>query len=151
VLAHDGRLLVVDSDALEPQPLVAAKLAAYRARYPEIREVVGHVSDAERVFSYRALRIARGDTIDLPGFDENAWMPMAGFESRSMADVAAEFRAVREATLALFGSFSAAAWLRIGSASGHPISARALAWILAGHERHHLRILAERYFPNLKS
>ncbi len=78
-------------------------------------------------------------------------MPMAGFEARSMADVAAEFRAVREATLALFNSFSAEAWLRIGSASGHPVSARALAWILAGHERHHLRILAERYFPNLKS
>jgi len=132
---------------------ISDKSAGYRYADGKwsIREVVGHVSDAERVFSYRALRIARGDTIDLPGFDENTWMPMAGFEARSMADVAAEFRAVREATLALFNSFSAEAWLRIGSASGHPVSARALAWILAGHERHHLSILAERYFPNLKS
>ena len=113
--------------------------------------MIGHISDAERVFSYRALRIARGDTIDLPGFDENAWVPMGGFEARSMADVAAEFRAVRDATLPLFGSFTAEAWPRIGSASGHPVSARALAWILAGHERHHLRVLAERYFPHLKS
>lgn len=116
-----------------------------------IREVVGHVSDTERVFCYRALRIARGDTVDLLAFDENAWVPMGGFEVRSMADVVAEFRAVREATLALFGSFSAEAWLRIGSASGYPISARALGWIAAGHERHHLRVLAERYFPHLKS
>jgi hypothetical protein len=116
-----------------------------------IREVIGHVADAERVFSYRALRIARGDTIDLPGFDENAWVPMGAFEARPMADVAAEFRAVRDATLALFGSFTAEAWPRTGSASGHPVSARALAWIVAGHERHHLRVLAERYFPHLKS
>ena len=130
---------------------ISDKEAAYR--YAEgkwsIREVIGHVSDTERVFSYRALRIARGDTVELPGFDENAWMPMAGFEGRSMADVAAELRAVRDATLALFASFSAEAWLRVGSASGHPVSARAMAWILAGHERHHLRILAERYLPHL--
>jgi hypothetical protein len=132
---------------------ISDKHAAYR--YAEgkwsLREVVGHVSDTERVFSYRALRIARGDTVELPGFNENAWMPMAGFEDRSMADVAAEFRAVRDATLALLASFSAEAWLRIGSASGHPVSVRAMAWILAGHERHHLRILEERYFPHLKS
>jgi hypothetical protein len=131
---------------------ISDKQAAYR--YAEgkwsIREVIGHISDAERVFSYRALRIARGDTIELPGFDENAWMPMAGFEGRSMADVADELQAVRDATLALFRSFGADAWRRIGSASGHPVSARALAWIVAGHERHHLRILAERYVPNLK-
>ncbi|MEZ4413341.1 MAG: DinB family protein [Gemmatimonadales bacterium] len=132
---------------------ISDKLAAYRYADGKwsIREVIGHVADAERVFSYRALRIARGDTIDLPGFDENAWVPMAGFEARSMADVAAEFRAVRDASLALFSSFSAEAWARIGSASGHPVSARALAWILAGHERHHLRILEERYFPHLNS
>jgi hypothetical protein len=131
---------------------ISDKGAGYR--YAEgkwsIREVIGHVCDAERVFSYRALRIARGDTIDLPGFDENAWVPMGAFEERSMADVAAELRAVRGASIALFSSFTAEAWLRIGSASGHPVSTRALAWILAGHERHHLRILAERYFPNLK-
>jgi len=122
----------------------------YDAGKWSIREVVGHVSDAERVFAYRALRIARGDTVELPGFDENAWVPASGCDRRTLADIAAEFRAVREASLALFHSFDDEAWIRIGSASGHPVSARALAWILAGHERHHLRVLAERYFPKLK-
>ncbi|HEX5005271.1 MAG TPA: DinB family protein [Gemmatimonadales bacterium] len=123
-------------------------------RYAEgkwsIREVAGHVADAERVFAYRALRIARGDPTPLAGFDENAWMPMAGFEARSLADVAAELRAVREATLALFRSIDQAAWGRSAVASGHPVTARALAWIIAGHERHHLRVLGERYLPRLE-
>jgi len=153
----DGDLLTTLRSQRESTAAVLAGISDKGAglRYAEgkwsIREVVGHVADAERVFSYRALRIARGDTIDLPGFDENVWVPMAGFEGRSMADVAAEFRAVREATLTLFDSFDAEAWLRIGSASGHLVSARALAWILAGHERHHVRVLRERYFPHLKS
>ncbi|TFG46827.1 MAG: DinB family protein [Gemmatimonadales bacterium] len=154
--APDGDLLTALRDQRDSTTAVLAGISDTQAgfRYAEgkwsIREVVGHVSDVERVFSCRALRIARGDTIDLPGFDENVWVPMAGFEARSMADVATEFRAVREATLALFGSFSAEAWLRIGSASGHPASARALGWIVAGHELHHHRVLAERYFPHLK-
>lgn len=153
----DGDLLATLEAQRSSTAAVLAGISDRQAafRYAEgkwsIREVIGHISDAERVFSYRALRIARGDTIDLPGFDENAWVPMGGFEERSMADVAAELRAVRDASLALFASFSAEAWLRTGSASGHPVSARALAWILAGHERHHLRILAERYFPQLTS
>lgn len=114
-----------------------------------IREVFGHLADAERVFTYRALRIARGDATPLPGFDENAWMPFAGFDRRSLADVAAEFHSVREGSLALFRSFDAEAWLRIGTASAHPVSVRALAWILAGHERHHVRVIHERYLPNV--
>lgn len=122
-------------------------------RYAEgkwsIKEVIGHIADAERVFSYRALRIARGDATPLPGFDEDAWMPPANFDRRALADIAAELVAVRGSTLALFHSFEAEAWLRVGSASGHAISARALAWILTGHERHHLRVLAERYLPGL--
>lgn len=114
-----------------------------------LREVIGHLADAERVFSYRALRMARADTTPLPSFDENAWMAPANFDRRPLAEVAAELRAVRESTLALFRSFDADAWPRLGTASGHPISARALAWITSGHEAHHLRVLAERYLPNL--
>ena len=116
-----------------------------------VREVIGHLADSERVFSYRALRVARADTTPLPGFDENAWMPEAGFDRRTLADVAAEFRTVRDSTLALFHGFDASAWPRLGTASGHPISARALAWIISGHEAHHLRVLAERYLPHLGS
>ena len=114
-----------------------------------IKEVIGHISDAERVFSYRALRVARADVTPLPGFNEDAWIPPAGFDRRTLADIAAELHAVRGATLALFRSFDAEAWARIGTASNHPISARALGWIAAGHERHHLRVLEERYLPHL--
>ena len=114
-----------------------------------IKEVIGHISDAERVFAYRALRIARADVTPLPGFDENAWMPAAGFDRLTLAELAAGLRAVRESTLALFRGFPAEAWARLGTASGHPVSVRALAYILTGHERHHLRVLHERYLPHL--
>ena len=116
-----------------------------------VKEVIGHLADSERVFSYRALRVARADATPLPSFDENAWMPEAGFDRRTLADIAAEFRAVRDSTLALFHGLDADAWPRLGTASGHPISARALAWIISGHEAHHLRVLAERYLPHLGS
>ena len=114
-----------------------------------VKEVIGHLADSERVFAYRALRVARADATPLASFDENAWMPEAGFDRRTLADIAAEFRAVRDGTLALFHGFDASAWPRVGTASGHPISARALAWIISGHEAHHLRVLAERYLPQL--
>jgi hypothetical protein len=115
-----------------------------------IKEVIGHVADAERVFTYRALRVARADATPLPGFDENAWMAPAAFDRRTLADLAADLRAVRESTLTLFHGFDADAWPRLGTASNHPISTRALAWIVAGHEVHHLRILSERYLPRLR-
>lgn len=152
----DGDLLLTLEQQRDSTAAVLAGISDARAgfRYAEgkwsVREVVGHVADAERVFAYRALRFARGDSTDLPGFDENAWMPESGFDARTLADVAAELRAVRESTLALFRSIRAEAWPRSGRASGHPVSARALAWILAGHERHHMRILAERYLPHLR-
>lgn len=110
-----------------------------------LREVIGHLADSERVISYRALRVARADATPLPSFDEDAWMAPANFERRALAEVAAEFRAVRESTLALFRGFDAEAWPRVGTASNHPISARALAWIISGHEAHHVRVLRERY------
>jgi uncharacterized damage-inducible protein DinB len=110
-----------------------------------VKEVLGHVTDAERIFAYRLLRIARGDATPLPGFEENAYVAAAGFDARPMADVAAEWRAVREATLALLGTLDAAALERRGTASGYPVSARALVWIIAGHPAHHLSVLRERY------
>lgn len=110
-----------------------------------VKEVVGHICDAERVFSYRILRFARGDTTPLPGFDENLWVPQAGCDRRSLADLAAELRSVRGATLALVRSLDAAAVARGGTASSHPITVRALIYIAAGHEGHHLAILRERY------
>jgi hypothetical protein len=110
-----------------------------------IREVAGHLADAERVFSYRAMRFARGDGTALPGFDENAYVRNAALDSTPLAEHAAHFAAVRDASIALFSQFNDSELARRGMASGYPVSVRALAYVIAGHERHHLEILRTRY------
>lgn len=110
-----------------------------------IKEVIGHLADTERVMAYRAARAARGDATPLPPFDENLWVANAGFGARTLADLVAELRAVRAATVAFFAPLTGEEAARRGVASGHEITARALAWIIAGHERHHAAILKERY------
>jgi len=112
-----------------------------------IKEVVGHLSDSERVFSYRAMRIARGDQTPLPGFEQNDYVKNGNFAEQSLADLVAEFGFVRASTLALFRSLNAEAWIRRGTASNNPVTVRALAFIIAGHELHHREILKDRYFP----
>jgi len=102
-------------------------------------EIVGHLADTERVFAYRALSFARNDPAPLPGMDPDGFMAGANFADRSLADVVAEFVAVRRASVALVRSLDAAAWTRSGVADGNPISVRALAYIMAGHELHHAR------------
>jgi hypothetical protein len=110
-----------------------------------VKEVVGHLADAERVFAYRALRFARGDAAPLAGFDENTYVPAGRFDRRPFASILEEFSAVRGGTLALFTSLDEQAWARQGTANASPISVRALGWIIAGHELHHMAILRERY------
>ena len=110
-----------------------------------IKEIVGHLADTERIMAYRALRIARGDETPLPGFDENAYVPPAKFDARPLSDLVAELRTTRAATLALFRSFDDDAWRRRGTASGKPISVRAIGYMIPGHERHHMEILRTRY------
>jgi len=110
-----------------------------------LREVIGHLSDAERIFSHRLLRFARNDQTALPGFDENAYVPEGRFEQRTLADVAREFTAVRESSLALVQNLDAETMLRRGTANGKVMSVRALAWVMAGHELHHLGVVRERY------
>ena len=110
-----------------------------------LRELLGHVIDAERVFAYRAMRIARGDTTALPGFDEKAWVPASGANQRTLADLLAELRAVRNATVALLRHLPEEGVTRMGTASNNPVSVRALAWIIAGHPIHHLGVVRERY------
>jgi DinB superfamily len=110
-----------------------------------IRELVGHVCDAERVFGYRAFCIGRGEAAALPGFDENAYVESSGSESLPLAGLAEEFGAVRLANLLAFRRISADAWRNVGNANGSPISVRGLAYIMAGHARHHMAILRERY------
>ena len=118
-------------------------------RYAEgkwsIRELLGHVVDGERVFTYRALRFGRGDTTELPGFDQDVFVRGANFEERTIADIAAELDHVRVTTVDLFRNFSDEALQRRGVASSNPVSVRALAWIIAGHAKHHFDILRERY------
>jgi DinB superfamily len=128
------------------RPLDEAKaLYRYAPGKWSIKESLTHITDVERVMSYRALRIGRADETPLPGFDENVYVPNSRAEDRPLADLCAELLAVRESTLTLLGSFDAAALVRRGTSNAGPISVRALLWIIAGHERHHTRILADRY------
>jgi hypothetical protein len=110
-----------------------------------IREALNHVSDTERVFVFRALWFGRGFDAPLPGFDQNVAVPMARSDEVSWARHVEDFRAVRQATLTLFRSLPAEAWMRSGVASDNPVTVRALAYITAGHAAHHMAILRERY------
>ena len=124
-------------------------------RYAEgkwtVKEVLGHMADTERVFSYRLLRIARNDQTPLAGFDENAWAATAPHVHRVMRDIADEMVAVRRSTLALIWSLDAAAISRQGLANNKSITARAIVWIMAGHAQHHLDILKDRYGLRLEA
>lgn len=110
-----------------------------------VRQVFGHLSDAERVFGYRAACIARGDTTPLPGFDQDTYMESARFDEIPLADLADELVHLRLANLPTFRRLVPDDWDRRGTASGFPVTVRALAYVLAGHVRHHVAILDERY------
>jgi len=110
-----------------------------------LKQVIGHMSDNERIQSYRLLRIARGDKTNLPGYEQDELVPNGPFEAWSLDQLAEDYRTVRDATLSLLRGLRADDWKRIGSANGNPVSARALACINVGHELHHLRIIEERY------
>ncbi len=120
-----------------------------RYRYEDgkwsIKEVFGHLLDAERIFGTRALCIARGDTQPLPGFDENSYVTNAAFDERPLDSIIDEWFLIRDANLRLFASFSNEDLSRIGIANGKSITPRAIIWTIAGHTVHHLRILRERY------
>jgi len=118
-------------------------------RYAEgkwsVREVVGHLIDTERVFSFRAAHVARGDGAPLPGMDQEIWASASNAHDRPLAELLAEWSAVRRSTLALFRGLPQEAWDRRGLASGAEVTVRALAAIILGHERHHRQILCQRY------
>jgi hypothetical protein len=110
-----------------------------------VKELVSHLSDTERIFCYRALRFARGDATPLAAFDENAYALEMYADERPMADLMEELFDVRRATLSFFRGLRGDAWARRGVASGKTVSVRAMAYAIAGHARHHLEVLAERY------
>jgi len=111
------------------------------------REVIGHLSDCERVFAYRAMRIARGDMTVLPSFDENAYVPAAQFERRTLKSVLGEFLGVRSATIGLVEGLTDEFAARVGNIGSGQMSVRAILYLVAGHELHHLRLFRERYLP----
>ena len=109
-----------------------------------IKQVVGHLTDSERVFGYRALRFARGDSTPLPGFDENAYAKAIRLDDIPLGDLLAEFLSLRRSHVAFFEHLSDEAWQRRGTANNAAVTVRALAYILVGHERHHASILRKR-------
>ncbi len=110
------------------------------------KQVLGHVCDTERIFAYRALRIARGDQTPLPGFEQDDYVKNGPFAKAPLAEIIEDYIAVRRATLTLLRNLDEAAWTRRGVASKNEVSVRALAYMIAGHELHHRRILEEKYF-----
>ena len=111
-------------------------------------DVLQHMLDCERVFAFRALCYARGDSTPLPGFDENTYAENASATTRPLGEVAEEMSIVRRSTVALFRGLSPQDASRIGSANGNPFSVRALGWAIAGHDLHHMRVINERYLTH---
>ncbi len=118
-------------------------------RYAEdkwtLKEMLVHMIDAERIFGYRALRIARNDATPLAGFEQNDYVPFSNAEGRNMEDILNEFEAVRMSSYFLFNSFGDAAWDRTTLVDNHPVSARAELFLIIGHARHHLKVIKEKY------
>ena len=150
--------LVQDGDLIETLARNADDTLAFvRAQPPEfadhayaagkwtVKQVLGHLCDAERIFSYRLLRIARGDGTPMEGFDENSYTPAGQFTDRTLESLLEEFAAIRASTIALVAGLPDEGWSCSGIANGDPISARAIAYIIAGHELHHREMLLTRY------
>jgi hypothetical protein len=123
----------------------AQSLERYSPGKWSIRDVIGHLIDTERIFTYRALRIARGDQTPLRGYEQDDYVRTAGADRRTWGSLKEEFELLRRATVAFYASLEPEAWLRIGTANDRQISVRALAWVTAGHELHHDRVLRQFY------
>ena len=151
LLPDDGRVLEYLAEGARRVESVFESASAdrlvhrYAAGKWTPREVLLHIIDDERVFSYRALRFARGDQTELPGFEQDPYVAESGANARSVASLLEEHRAVRDSTLALFQHLPVAAFDRAGVASGYRVTVRALAYHITGHELHHLNVLRERY------
>lgn len=123
----------------------AAQLHSYDPGKWTVKEVLGHITDTERVMAYRLLRVARADQTPLPGFDENLFVANARFNECAWDDLLEEFRHVRLASILLLRQLPAEAWMRRGVSPEHPTTARALAYVIYGHAAHHVTILRQRY------
>jgi hypothetical protein len=134
-----------DLDALLDRVAEEKETFAYAEGKWTIRQIVGHLIDGERVFGYRAFSIARGEKQDLPGFEQDDYIVTAPYNHISLEDLLSEFRLVRQANLAMFRTLDSESWNRSGVANGNSVSVRAIAFIMAGHVRHHMSVLRDRY------
>jgi hypothetical protein len=147
----EEEILPVLRSQLDDLDLLLGKVTPEREtyRYAEgkwsIREIAGHLIDGERVFGYRAFCIARGETQNLPGFDQNDYMLTAPYDGIELEDLLNEFRLVRLANIAMFRNLDEESWNRTGTANDNQITVKALAFIMAGHVRHHMGVLHEKY------
>lgn len=137
------------------EPVEATSIAALAdRRYADekwtVKEVIQHVTDNERIFCNRAIRFARMDNTPLPGYDENQYGQVMDLRERNIAHILEEFKAVRRATIMMFQSFNRDELLRSGTGSGISISVLALGFMLVGHQKHHMQVIRERYFPLLE-
>lgn len=150
-LVPDGSLVDILQNQHDQSQMLLNKLSEDQAlyRYAEgkwtLKTVVGHITDVERLWSYRILRIARGDARELPGYDRDIFAKFAFFDDIALAEVLEDFSAVRKSTISLIGNLREEAFLRRGEFNNHPLSVRAAAFIIAGHETHHMNIIKARY------
>jgi len=146
---EDDVLPVLQAQPSELRSVAARAGDRERFRYaPDkwtVRETFGHLIDTERVMGYRAFCIARGEQTPLPGFDQDDYVRLSHYNDRALADLAAEFDAVRAAHVWTIRHWTSEEWSRVGHANGKAVTARAIAFIMAGHVRHHLRVLREHY------
>jgi hypothetical protein len=149
LVGSDDIIGLLERQPQETLPLLKSASAKADFRYApgkwSVKEMLGHVNDTERIMAYRALRVARGDKTPMPGFEQDDYIRDGNFAQRMLTDLIDEFTDVRRATLSLFRHIDAEAGSRRGVANGDAISARALAYIIAGHELHHRRVLQEKY------
>jgi hypothetical protein len=150
LVPDDDILSTIEQQSSETQRLMSSlddTKAAHRYEPGKwsVKEVLGHITDAERIFGYRALAISRGDTTPLPGFDENDYVANGNFDHWRVGDLAEMYAVARRSNIIFFRNLAPEAWNRRGTASENPITVNALAYVIAGHERHHLKILHERY------
>ena len=134
-----------DLDVLLDRVTPDRETYAYAEGKWSIREIVGHLIDGERVFGYRAFCIARGEQQNLPGFDQDDYMVTAPYKQIELENLLSELRLIRLGNIAMFRTFDEDSWSRVGTANGNQITVRALAFIMAGHLRHHMNVLRERY------
>ena len=154
VAEEEDILTAMERQSSETQKLLSSldeSRAAYRYAPGKwtVKEVIGHIADSERILGYRALAVARGESQPLPGYDEDSYVRHASFESWRLGDLAEQYALSRRANIVFFKNLQPEAWERRGTANSYPVNVRGLAYVIVGHERHHLKVLREKYnvFP----